>query len=73
MTIEILSRQASGICSLTGKSGIEVWAIRANGGETQMISTQRLPEVLRVLMSVGEAKIAAPAPPDAGSRLKPAS
>ena len=53
MTIEILSRQSSGTCSLTGKSDVEVWGVRAGGGETQLVSTQRLTEVLRVLIGVG--------------------
>lgn len=53
MTIEVLSRSASGTCSLTGKTDVEVWAVRAGGGEVQHISTQRLTEVFRILLGVG--------------------
>lgn len=65
MTIEILSRQPSGTCGLTGKSGVEVWAVRAGGGEVQHVSTQRLPEVLRVLVGVGSG---IPSSPTASSK-----
>ncbi|MEZ5942896.1 MAG: hypothetical protein R3C18_16005 [Planctomycetaceae bacterium] len=53
MHIEITGRNPSGTCDLTGKSDVETWSLRAGNGETQCVSTQRLPEVLRVLSRVG--------------------
>ena len=63
MNIEILGRNEHGTCDLTGKSDIEVWRVRAGGGEVQSISTQRLPEVLRVLARVGDGKAPPPSTP----------
>ena len=54
MRIESLGRETSGKCDLTRKDGIEVWSVRPNGGEVTRVSTQRLPEVLRILTSVPE-------------------
>ncbi len=70
MTIEILARNPSGTCDVTGKSDIEVWSVRAGGGEVQSISTQRLPEVLRVLSRVGNGKPLALAPTKPQSSAK---
>ncbi|MEZ6055494.1 MAG: hypothetical protein R3C01_02195 [Planctomycetaceae bacterium] len=67
MNIEILGRNPHGTCDLTGKSELEVWSVRAGGGELQNISTQRLPEVLRVLARVGNGKPPQPVP------MKPSS
>ena len=53
MIVEVLTRNPSGTCSITGKTGVEVWAIRAGGGEIQYVSTVRLPEVLRLLSGAG--------------------
>ncbi|MCA9028276.1 MAG: hypothetical protein KDA86_23900 [Planctomycetaceae bacterium] len=52
MRIEIIGRESAGTCDLTRKEGIEVWAVRPRGGEVTHVSTQRLPEVLRLLASV---------------------
>jgi len=53
MRIEILGRQ-TGTCSLTGKEAVEVFLLRAGGGETQAVSAPRVVETLRLLCAVGD-------------------
>lgn len=55
MRIEILGRKPNGTCDLSRKKGVEVWLLAVDAGHTQHVSTQRLPEVLRILCSVGDA------------------
>jgi len=61
MRIEIVERQPSGVCELTGKKETEVWAVRPRGGAVTRVCTARLPEVLRVLSSVPVPQAAASA------------
>jgi len=51
MRIEIVERD-EGVCDLTGKKDVEIWAVRPRGGSVTRVCTARLPEVLRVLASV---------------------
>ena len=53
MKVEIIDRQESGTCSLSGKKETEVFGLKVNGGEVMQVSTQRLPEILRMLCCVG--------------------
>lgn len=54
MRIEIMNRHESGTCALSGKKDTEVFSLRLDNGNVQHVCTQRLPEVLRVLCSVGD-------------------
>ena len=53
MQIQIVGRKESGTCSMSGKKNVEVWGLRINGGDIQLIATNRLLECLRMLTSVG--------------------
>lgn len=62
MRIEIVGRDPTGTCELSGKKDVEVWHVRARGGEVNRVSTARLPEILRVLSSVPDPTPAKPQP-----------
>lgn len=59
MRIEIIGHHPSATCSLTGKKNVEVFGLRVQGGEKQLVSTTRLPETLRLLCCVGNGERAA--------------
>ena len=58
MQIQIVGRKESGTCSMSGKKDTEVWGLRVNEGEMQLVATNRLLECLRMLTSVGPARAA---------------
>lgn len=53
----IIGHQLSGKCSLTGKDNIECFIVRVGNGDSKLVGTSRLIEVLRWNCSISVGRV----------------